>query len=478
MAKDQHIHQYSAADIERYHQGRMSAAEMHELEKASLDDPFLADALEGYVLATSSLNDDLTDLSERLQQRTTDPKVIPLQLENRKNFAWLRVAAMAILVFGAAFLVYQFGFNNKSGNIALRQTKEPGTSTPSVSEEERAIADSTKANFTDNIAGPDDTLKRSVSGGLTDTLTAAVINRNGVRINPPVSPVADKNVVGYGTQRINAGDSITARANPNPRIEETSGFAQVEARENKSLSGRAPGLDVDDAKSRKGYSAKFKQNNSSVVKPQEDSESLAANRVQQQNANIFRGRILDESNNALPFANITNMQDNVGTYSDARGNFVLTSPDSVLDVRVRSLGFESQSIGLRNGSQQLENTIVMQEASDRATDLVIIRQKSNAGRPRNSNMVLEEPEPVDGWHNYDMYIVNNLKVPESVKSRPTQNGEVELSFEVDQKGAPVNITVVRSLCESCDQEAIRLLKEGPKWRRKTKAGRTTVTITF
>ena len=39
---------YSAADIERYYNGLMSASERHALEKAALEDPFLSDAFEGY----------------------------------------------------------------------------------------------------------------------------------------------------------------------------------------------------------------------------------------------------------------------------------------------------------------------------------------------------------------------------------------------------------------------------------------------
>ena len=35
-------------DIERYSKGELSPAEMHELERKALSDPFLADALEGY----------------------------------------------------------------------------------------------------------------------------------------------------------------------------------------------------------------------------------------------------------------------------------------------------------------------------------------------------------------------------------------------------------------------------------------------
>ena len=48
---------YTAADFERYYTGVMPVNEMHELERAALEDPFLADALEGYTCTPSFDND-------------------------------------------------------------------------------------------------------------------------------------------------------------------------------------------------------------------------------------------------------------------------------------------------------------------------------------------------------------------------------------------------------------------------------------
>ena len=104
--------------------------------------------------------------------------------------------------------------------------------------------------------------------------------------------------------------------------------------------------------------------------------------------------------------------------------------------------------------------------------------KRNTNRVRNSTMKLEEPEPADGWSNYDTYIANNLNVPDSYQPQRSSGGEVELSFEVNTIGEPINIKVEKSLCDICDKEAIRLLKEGPKWRKKSKKNRTTVTVAF
>jgi hypothetical protein len=89
-------------------------------------------------------------------------------------------------------------------------------------------------------------------------------------------------------------------------------------------------------------------------------------------------------------------------------------------------------------------------------------------------VTIDTLEPAEGYVKFDDYVVNNLKMPDELKTK-TLAGEVQLSFDVDPNGQPVNITVVKSLCEKCDEEAIRLLKEGPKWKKKTnKKGKITI----
>jgi TonB family C-terminal domain len=81
-----------------------------------------------------------------------------------------------------------------------------------------------------------------------------------------------------------------------------------------------------------------------------------------------------------------------------------------------------------------------------------------------------------GWGNYNTYVANNIKIPDNVRPKNSQN-DVELSFDVDKTGVPINIKVTRSSqCKECDEEAIRLLKEGPKWKRKGKKSKATVSI--
>ena len=112
-------HKYSAADIERYHNGSMTDAEMHALEKAALDDPFLADAMDGYV-HTKTPAADIAFLKEQLQHRSRKVMVLP----NPGRRLFLSIAAMLILLAGFGWLAYQFS-SNKKQNIADQKQMAP-----------------------------------------------------------------------------------------------------------------------------------------------------------------------------------------------------------------------------------------------------------------------------------------------------------------------------------------------------------------
>ena len=53
----------------------------------------------------------------------------------------------------------------------------------------------------------------------------------------------------------------------------------------------------------------------------------------------------------------------------------------------------------------------------------------------------------------------------------TVAGKVFVSFIIDAKGIISDVRVIRELCETCDKEAIRLIKEMPQWNPATKNGK-------
>ena len=120
--------------------------------------------------------------------------------------------------------------------------------------------------------------------------------------------------------------------------------------------------------------------------------------------------------------------------------------------------------------------VVLQEQKRDMEEVVVSGYtKKSVAASRRPQVVVDTLEPEEGFVQFDHYIADNLKRPEELKLKTS--GEVQLSFDVNSKGEPVNITVVKSLCNKCDEEAIRLLKEGPKWKKK-KNKKGSVTIRF
>ena len=102
----------------RYHSGQMPAAEMHRLERAALEDPFLADALEGYGQdAQAAMH------VEALHQRLDVRSVPAAKLVRFNTGRWVAAAAaVTILVI--------------SGYFINKQLTEPAGDKPIVSQTE------------------------------------------------------------------------------------------------------------------------------------------------------------------------------------------------------------------------------------------------------------------------------------------------------------------------------------------------------
>ena len=457
MATDNNIKIFTAADIEKYHKGMLTPAEMHFLEKAALDDPFLADALEGYAVAGVNTNIDLAELKKRLSEKTVGVKIISINHGNRTKFAWIKVAAAIVIIAGAVLVANQFLFTKKSNDrIAQAETAK---------KDEIKIIDSSASSVVPVSADTNAKGTPPASTGVQSNKKTAA--DNVIKETNGTGAAAKKEVTVIVTNQPPVVKELAVNETSKQEIK----TAESAKKYQKQVAAQAE-KDKDVAAGQAVMSEdKLKKNRSvsSGRKADEQSRNFISN--------TFRGLITDADNIGVPFANVTNPQDNVGTYSDARGYFNLTYPDTVLNVQVRSIGFENNNVQLRNNIPT--NKVVLQD--DRSlSEIVINSQKPNAAaRSRESNIKMVESEPTDGWNNYDSYLANNLKAPEDFKNKQVNKTEVAVSFEVNKMGDPTNFKIEKSLCSTCDKEAIRLIKEGPKWKRPaSKKARTKIIINF
>ena len=139
---------YSFEDIQRYLQGKMSAAEMHAVEKAALQDPFLADAIEGYrEVPQVTAQQHLKEINAALQTEQKNSKIISLS----KQTQWLRIAAVIIILSGVGVIgSYILKNSNKQQQIAQVKKEEKNNNTTIATQDSATAITPETSSFNKN----------------------------------------------------------------------------------------------------------------------------------------------------------------------------------------------------------------------------------------------------------------------------------------------------------------------------------------
>ncbi|WP_293785551.1 M56 family metallopeptidase [uncultured Pedobacter sp.] len=86
----------------------------------------------------------------------------------------------------------------------------------------------------------------------------------------------------------------------------------------------------------------------------------------------------------------------------------------------------------------------------------------NTGEVFDFVSIEKQPEFPGGITNFYKYVGNNIKYPKMAQDNHVQ-GKVFLCFVVEKDGSLSDIQITRGLGSGTDEEAIRVLKESPKW---------------
>ncbi len=85
-------------------------------------------------------------------------------------------------------------------------------------------------------------------------------------------------------------------------------------------------------------------------------------------------------------------------------------------------------------------------------------------------IVEEQPEPIGGMSTFYQYINSNLKYP-SQALRMGLQGKVFVQFVIEKDGAVTQVTVIRGIDSSCNEEAIRVISNAPAWKPGKQRGK-------
>jgi len=85
-------------------------------------------------------------------------------------------------------------------------------------------------------------------------------------------------------------------------------------------------------------------------------------------------------------------------------------------------------------------------------------------------IVEDQPAPKGGMAAFYEYVGKNLKYPAQAR-RMGIEGKVFVQFIVDKDGSITEVQAIKGIGAGCDEEAIRVLKNAPKWNPGKQRGR-------
>lgn len=453
---------YTAVDIENYLSGKLTAQEMHAIEKQALQDPFLADAIEGYSNTnpknTAKHLQQIHQTITKKQGERFDKTVITSISKNNKKI-WLSAAACIAVGIVCLSIFYGDNDSNKNKDIAsLNVNNTKDTQPKDIVEIIENSAEEVKA---------------------TPPTTS----------NQPNLPTKNDDVQNT-TSSISTNSNQLNTSNNNKDVKQLSLIAEQEK-------------DISANTTKAAELAVTNQNNSNINKPPynttEQKEANANDQVANKSTTNtaikpqnITGKVVNQSNEPVPFATIQLNNTKQFATTNAEGVFNFRSKnlsDSNLFLNVNAIGYQNQQA---NVSSNNNNIIKLNNDDHQLNEVVVTNLAKNSVKKSFSNNAVKSIQldstliPQGGWEAYEKYLAKNNAYSTlifdstnnefSVTKQLNPSQEVVLSFVVDDDGAPINIKIEKSQSKEAGNKAVEILKNGPKWRSTNAKKKSKVTL--
>ncbi len=412
-------------DIEKYLKGKLAPAERNALERKALHDPFLSDALEGAEqIKEADFSRDIAELNERIAGK-----------KSVSGWMWTaRIAAGLAMIAVSTFIIWTVLQTEQPQNLALEKS-EPAAIPPASSD---SITPATGVLSSPPVEQPgagqalrDKDVATRSSAPLTkptqETSVESIVKNE---------PVADAMIAGAEQAK---GEEIKAD-------EIAAGESVAQAVEKEMEISRAKASDDMERKSAKKKDA--------APAAADKREAGLASFV---SPNVIRGQVTSaEDGSALPGVNVIIKGTTTGTVTDALGNYEVTIDTSNPTLVYSFIGLQSTEVKAER--QEVNVQLAMDVAQ--LSEVVTVGYGAQAGESYPPTVDLAHPEI--GNKAFKQYLEKNLRYPEQAKGNKTE-GRVTVQFTVEANGALTNFIILRGIGSGCDEELIRLIKEGPKW---------------
>lgn len=184
----------------------------------------------------------------------------------------------------------------------------------------------------------------------------------------------------------------------------------------------------------------------------------------------LKGKVLSaEDNMPVPGANVSVKGMTNGVLTDTGGNFSLTMPDSTNNTLIADyIGMQPKEFEAKPGKQA---EVKLDPSLTSLNEVVVIGYGAGNDEKYKEYDAVDHtpPEPANGKTEFDKYVRQNLRRPDSLTSG--QRVIVVVNFTIRQDGNIDNIKIIRSPGKQFSDEAIRVLKSGPLWKPATDNGK-------
>ena len=400
-----------------YIRGLRKGKEAHRLEKESMQDPFLADAMDGY-------NQVEGNHEQRIEKLRMQVSAHSAKKKSTYAITW-SIAACLIIGFGISSY---FLFLKKS-----------------MTDEVFIAEESVSTKLAEPAAPPTPAIPATPTVPATPQKEIALATTKVKTDSTPISEItarqADKKdmIAEIQTTSQPQGAPVAAVPMMEEVSEETAALQEVVAT-----------IDTFESESDK----KMKMAKVATILPQN---------------NMIKGRVTDEKGEPLIGASVTYKGTNIGTITNMNGEFSLVKKDDKKRLTAEYIGYDPVEIQVDTSRTML---IAMNENKQALNEVVVVgygAKKNKKSTTLGSDAKVKEqtekeitPQPVIGKRSYQKYLKEHLVRPTDEKCAQVK-GKVVLTFLINKEGRPFYIKVKESLCESADKEAIRLIQEGPDW---------------
>ncbi|WP_440132606.1 TonB family protein [Chitinophaga sancti] len=427
--------------IRRYLAGELDHKAMHALERQALDDPFLAEALEGFEQHAPDQRVNLADLGKRLEQRVQPAKknVVPMYVR------WAAAAAVCLLIGSSVIWLWPARNQSEIAKVTVKtDTIIPAEVTAMVQVPESATM-----------------FKKNQDNRKAERSTVVTLPAIAPAPQPQAEVAAAEPVATFDVAKSARSIAAAEKEKADTAIEISSQkFYSIDSKavasqyfnnKNYNYSGNVISVSDDkDIKSGLGW----------------DISRTAAASVFEPNQ--IKGRILNVTGDS-GIAGATVTLGYIGTTTDREGYFSLPSDGLI----AKSKKASRSNLGLMNaiapGYQSYSQTY-------KGDDFVRMQLKRTTDTTTTFYNNSKDPSPMGGFDKFEAYLAKNVQYPAGL----TVSGSVRVQFYVQQDGSLTDFRVLKKLQPACDQEAIRLIKSGPAWlpAANGKAVKVRVDVTF